>query len=209
MLTSALENLLNRGLPRSPRARQLCAELAGARVAIDVRGLATLLVESDGQQLKLTTGAAESAQARISGGALALASLGGAGGAETLRSGAVEMSGDLALAEKMRELLVLLRPDPEEELARAIGDVPAHQLGRMARAVLSFGQRAGQTAARNFAEYFAHERRDLVSAAEARSLLAGIDQVRDQIERLEARLELAAQAVAQRTGAAGSQDRGS
>ena len=29
MLTATLENLLNRGLPRSPRARQLCAALSG------------------------------------------------------------------------------------------------------------------------------------------------------------------------------------
>jgi len=207
MLSSALENLLNRGLPRSPRARQLCAELAGARIALEVRGLATLVVESDGQQLKLTTGAGENAQARISGGLLALVSLGGPKAAQTLSSGEVEMSGDVALAEKLRELLVLLRPDPEEELALAIGDVPAHQLGRLARAALAFGQRAGQTAARNFAEYFAHESRDLVSAAEARSLLEGIDQVRDQIERLEARLELAAQAVGRRTGS-GPEGRG-
>ena len=37
MLTATLENVLNRGLPRSPRAQQLCAELTGRSVAVEVR----------------------------------------------------------------------------------------------------------------------------------------------------------------------------
>lgn len=202
MFTSSLENLLNRGLPRSPRAQQLCAELAGTRVALEVRGIATLLIEPDGQRLRVSRGGAQAAQACISGGPLALAALAGEPAPQALRRGEVQLSGDLALAEKLRELLLLLRPDLEEELAMLVGDVPAHQLGRLARAALGFGRRAADTAARNFAEYFAHETRDLVSAAEGRSLLQGIDQARDQVERLEARIELAAQAIARRGASA-------
>jgi len=36
------------------------------------------------------------------------------------------------VARKYRELARLLVPDPEEELARVVGDVPAHQIGRFA-----------------------------------------------------------------------------
>ena len=39
MLTQAIENLLNRNLPRSPRARELCETLAGKRVQVEARGL--------------------------------------------------------------------------------------------------------------------------------------------------------------------------
>ena len=37
MLSATLDNLLNRGLPRSPRARQLCAELEGKVNAVVAR----------------------------------------------------------------------------------------------------------------------------------------------------------------------------
>ena len=38
MLTATLENVLNRGLPRSPRARQLCAALTAMRRALKPGG---------------------------------------------------------------------------------------------------------------------------------------------------------------------------
>ena len=36
MLSDIIANLLNRGLPRSPRAQQLCAQLEGRSLAIEV-----------------------------------------------------------------------------------------------------------------------------------------------------------------------------
>src|SRR5579871_4628742 len=54
MLISTIEHLLNRGLPRSPRARALCAELAGRSVALEIRDIATVRVASDGSVLTLT-----------------------------------------------------------------------------------------------------------------------------------------------------------
>ena len=51
-----------------------------------------------------------------------------------LQRGAVAISGDAELAQQFRELLGLLRPDPEEDLAGLLGDVPAHQLARLVRA---------------------------------------------------------------------------
>ena len=57
MLTATLENVLNRGLPRSPRAQQLCAELAGRRLAIDVNPIGRILLESTGVSLKLSIAA--------------------------------------------------------------------------------------------------------------------------------------------------------
>ena len=198
MLNSTLELILNRGLPRSPRARALCSELAGRRLALEIRGIAEFQIESDGAALKLSRGVTAGAEARLSGGTAALLALAGsdaADPAEAFRRGSVELSGDAEVAQKFRELLLALRPDPEEELALAIGDVPAHELMRFARATLSWGRHAADTAVRNVAEYFAHERGDLVSRAEGRQLLAGVDALRDSVDRLEARLELIARRI--------------
>lgn len=198
MLNSTLENLLNRGLPRSPRARELCAELTGRRLAIEVRGIADFTVVSDGNGLRLSRGAPEGADARLRAGPTALLKLSTREPGMTLRDAGIEVEGDEALAERYRELALLLRPDLEEELALAIGDVPAHRIARVTRAAFGWFRSATDTTVRNFAEYFAHERGDLVSRSEGRQLLEGIDAAQSRIEGLEARIALLEQRLAQR-----------
>lgn len=190
MIVEAIENLLNRGMPRSPRARELCAQLAGRRLAIDVRGLARVLVESKGDMLALrrereTHGAAD---AEVRGGPLALLSLAGDDAQAAIQRGDVVIDGDAELAQQYRELALLLRPDIEEDLSRLIGDTTAHQLSRFARLALGWGRRAADTTVRNAAEYLAHERGDLVPRAEADQFLRGVDGLREAVDRLEARI---------------------
>src|SRR5882757_5228546 len=156
MLTATIENVLNRGLPRSPRAQQLCAELAGRSVAVEVREIARLLVESTGTSLRITRGGA-GAEAEIAGGPFGLLALSGASPEAAIQRGDVEIRGDAELAQKFRELMLLLRPDLEEELSNVVGDVPAHQIGRLARMAYGWTQKAATTTAENLAEYFGHE----------------------------------------------------
>jgi ubiquinone biosynthesis protein UbiJ len=187
MLT-AIENALNRGLPRSPRAQELCAGLAGRKLAIEIPDVTRVLVESTGTSLRITRDGA-AADAEIIGGPLGLLALAGDSPQAVLQRRGVDVRGDAAMAEKFRELGMLLRPDLEEDLSQLIGDVPAHQIGRFARMAASWGQRAVSTTVQNFSEYFAHERRDLVSRNEGEQYLRGVDLLREDLDRLEARLE--------------------
>jgi ubiquinone biosynthesis accessory factor UbiJ len=196
MLTATLEKLLNRGLPRSPRARQLCESLSGRSVAIVVPDIVRLRLASNGQTLAVTRDDAP-ADATLTGGVLGLLALSGASAQRVLQRGAVTVSGDSEVAQGFRELAQLLRPDLEEEVSLLIGDVPAHQLGRLARLGASFGARAADTTLRNLAEYLGHERGDLVSRNEGEQFLRGVDALREAVDRLQARLEL----LARRRGA--------
>jgi ubiquinone biosynthesis accessory factor UbiJ len=190
MLTTTIEKILNRGLPRSPRARQLCGELKGARLGVEVRGMTRLIVHSTGEALVVTSDAASATEAEVSGSLLGLLKLAGASPEAVLQSGAVQIRGDADVARKYRELARLLVPDPEEELARVVGDVPAHQIGRFAGKAFSWGQRAAATAVQNVAEYLAHERADLVPRAEADQFAASVERTREDVDRLEARIKL-------------------
>ena len=189
MLTATLENVLNRGLPRSPRAQQLCAELTGRSVAVEVREITRLLLESTGRSLRITRGDA-GADAEIVGGPFGLLALGGASPEAVIQRGDVEIRGDAELAEKFRELVLLLRPDLEEELSLVVSDVPAHQIGRFARMALGWTQKAATTTAQNIAEYLAHERQDLVPRGEGEQFLRGVDALREDVDRLDARITL-------------------
>ena len=101
----------------------------------------------------------------------------------------VEVRGDPEVAACFRELLVLARPDWEEELARFSGDVPARRLGTLARRTLSWLGLAGRRMGENVAEYWQEESRDLVSEAELQDYLSGVDAVREAGDRLEARIK--------------------
>jgi ubiquinone biosynthesis protein UbiJ len=189
MLAGTIENVLNRALPRSVRAQQLCAELTGRRIAIEVSELMRLLVESTGDSLRVSQSAAP-ADAEIIGGPLGLLALGGNSPQAVLQRRGVEIRGDAAVAERFRELGMLLRPDLEEEFSGLVGDVPAHQLARFARLGFSWSRRAAATAVQNVAEYLANERRDLVSRNEGEPFLRAVDALREDVDRLEARLSL-------------------
>ena len=189
MLTATIENVLNRGLPRSPRAQQLCAELTGRSVAVRIREIARLLVESTGSTLRITRGEA-GADAEIIGGPFGLLALSGGSPDSVLQRGDVEIRGDAELAQKFRELALLLRPDLEDALSDLIGDVPAHQVGRFGRTALSWTRHAAATALENLAEYLAHERRELVPRNEGEQFLQGVDALREDVDRLEARIAL-------------------
>jgi ubiquinone biosynthesis protein UbiJ len=197
MLTQAIENLLNRNLPRSPRARELCVALAGKRVRIEARGLGWVLIaESLGNSLRLTKGGADAREpdAGISGSLMNLAALAGPDPEEVIQRGDVSIRGDAEIAQKYRELAMLLKPDVEEELSRLIGDSPAHQALRFARKAASFGRRAAVTSVRNVAEYLAHERGDLVPRAEAEDFYRGVERLREDLDRLDARTHTLEQA---------------
>jgi ubiquinone biosynthesis accessory factor UbiJ len=193
MLTQAIENLLNRNLPRSPRASELCAALAGKRVRIEARGLGWVLVaESMNTSIRLAKEDAgeRPPDAEISGSLMNLAALAGSHPEEVIQRGDVTIRGDAEVAQKFRELAMLLKPDVEEELSRLIGDTPAHQALRFVRLATGFGRRAARTGVRNVAEYLAHERGDLVPRAEAEDFYRGVERLREDLDRLEARARL-------------------
>jgi ubiquinone biosynthesis accessory factor UbiJ len=188
MLTATLGNLLNRGLPRSFRAREICADLNGRSLALSMPDIARLRLASTGVTLAASFDA-EPADATLTGGPLAMLALLGASALPTLQRGQVAISGDAEIAGKFRELLELLRPDFEEELSLLIGDVPAHQLARLMRASGAWGVQAAGTALANLGEYFAHESADLVSRNEGEAFLRGVDALREGVDRAQGRLE--------------------
>jgi ubiquinone biosynthesis protein UbiJ len=192
MLLAGIENLLNRSLPRSPRAQALAVALAGRSLAVEMTGANALVLSSTGDRIRIERGAGVAADARVNAGPFTLLAL-ATGSSQTLAQTGATLSGDTEVAQKFSELLGLLRPDPEEEVAMLIGDAPAYHLGRLAHIAAGFAQRVAHTTVSNVAEYLAHERRDLVPKTEGRQLLDGVDALRDDVDRFEARLEHLAQ----------------
>jgi ubiquinone biosynthesis protein UbiJ len=128
------------------------------------------------------------ADASLSGTPIALMALAGPRAEGALRGGGVRIEGDAEVAQKFRELLEQAQPDFEEELSRVMGDVAARQVANFARGILAWGRKAGGSLAVNVAEYLQEEGRDLPTRTEVEEFLASVDRLRDDADRLEARL---------------------
>jgi len=190
VITKLIENLLNRNLGDSPGARRACAELKGRRLRLTIRDLdITLTIESLGESLKISHGSEGECHAEVEGSPINLLAMTGPAPERLLKSGAVQVRGEVELLQRYRDLGLLLKPDLEEELSRLIGDSPAHQLAALARRALAFGRHGADTTVRNAAEYFAHETHDLVPRAEAEVFLNDVDQLREGVDRAAARLD--------------------
>jgi len=190
VLTQAIENLLNRNLGSSPRARESCVALKGRRLKLVIRDLDLQIgFESLGDSLRISDQAAGEFDVEVEGTPINLLALAAPQPERLLKLGTVQVRGDVELLQRYRDLVLLLRPDLEEELAKFIGDGPAHRLAGLAKAALAFGSRGASTAVKNAAEYFAHETRDLVPRTEAEVFLSEVDRLREDVDRAAARVE--------------------
>jgi ubiquinone biosynthesis protein UbiJ len=94
----------------------------------------------------------------------------------------------VALGQKMQRILAGLDLDWEEPLARAFGDPLGHELARAARAAFAWQRAALNTAGLNTAEYLKEELRLLPARYEVEAFLDGVDSLRADLDRLEARI---------------------
>lgn len=190
MLLERLEEALNRNVAESRKAQALCRQLDGRTVSLAVTGtpLEFFVSARDGRLSLTPNNAGAAADASLSGSPISLLALAGPRGEGALRGGGVRIEGDAEVAQKFRELLSLAKPDFEEELARVIGDVGARRVANIARDVLEWGRKASGSLARNVVEYLQEEGRDLPTRVEADEFLDSVDRLRDDAERLEARL---------------------
>jgi ubiquinone biosynthesis protein UbiJ len=189
MVLDRLEAILNRNVADSRRAQTLARQLDGRVMSLAAEGTpVTIYLRAEGGRLALTPRHDGTTDASISGTPIALLALAGPRGEGALRGGGVRIEGDAEVAERFRDLLAETRPDFEEELSRVIGDVAARQVSNLARGLLEWGRRTSASFAGSVAEYLQEEGRDLPSRTEVDEFLSGVDRLRDDAERLEARL---------------------
>ncbi len=189
-LLRPLAALLNRQIRAKTPARELCAELEGRVFAVRVKdtSLAMHFVVGSGEVF-LVSEYGDDPDVVVTGSLLSLATLAGPDGNSAIRDGAVDLTGDAALAQQFQTLLRYGRPDFEEELSGAVGDVVAHTVGEFARSVGRWGKEARSTLRQNVSEYLQEESLAVPSRYETEALRKNIDSLRDDVARFEARLK--------------------
>ena len=185
-LLQPITRVLNRNIRESTRASELVARLDGKLVAIRVRDTALAgYFEIERGRLNLTTNSDGEPDVVITGSLVALALM---AGEDAIRDGSLDLSGDAATAQAFQQLLTHARPDIEEELSAVIGDTAAHGLGEFARAVGRWASETRSIMGDNVREYLQEESRDVPSRYEVEQFSRQVNQLRDDVDRLAARV---------------------
>ena len=183
-----IEDELNRCIGESTAARELLARLGGTSFAVHVEGLGlTVVLHSDGERARVDRDASD-ATTTLRATPLDLIKLLRGEGVSGVKRTRADLSGDLEVAERYANLLKLARPDLEGELAKWIGDIPAHALGQAARGAHGWLTRAAGALRMNTAEYLQEESRAMPAPLEAQALYGDVEKLRDDVERAAARL---------------------
>ena len=112
----------------------------------------------------------------------------------------VEVAGDSEFAATINQLVRQLRWDVEEDLSRFFGDVAAHRMAETGRSFRRWGERTTEHAGRSLAGYWTEEDPLIASAPEVMDFNREVDVVRDDVARLEKRLDRILTARPPRTG---------
>jgi ubiquinone biosynthesis protein UbiJ len=79
--------------------------------------------------------------------------------------------------------------DWEEHLSRLVGDIAAHRIAGLVNGLRNWGKTAADNLADDVGEYLQEESRDVVSGAEMGVFYQRVDKLRDDTERLKARID--------------------
>ena len=102
--------------------------------------------------------------------------------------GRLRMSGDAELARRLQRLAERFDPDWQQPFATVFGDVLGVQIANAVAAALRQARHAGRNLAQTAAEYLTEESRDVVGREELNAFHDDVDGLRDDVERLVARI---------------------
>lgn len=191
MAGRALQGALNRALALDPETRESLALLDGRRVALHLSSPSLALqIRVAGERLEVgPVDAADATDLSIR------STLGGLlGQLPFLRNddappvGRLRMEGDADLARRLQRLAERFDPDWQQPFARVFGDVLGVQIANALAAGLTQARVVAGELAGSAAEYVTEESRDVVPRAELDAFFDDVDAMRDDVERLVARV---------------------
>ena len=108
--------------------------------------------------------------------------------ANLLLKGEIEISGDTRLGHQFKDVFSQMDIDWSEPLANLVGDSFAYQLQQSASKLGRCGKDSVKSVSTSFSEYLQEESRDVVTDTELNIFNEAVDQLRDDVDRLQARI---------------------
>ena len=182
--------MVNRYLALDTSAMAQIELLQDSVIAFDIMGLGiSLYLKPEPGRLRILSDYPVEPDCRIKGTPISLARMGDLDERSgQLLAGEVEIVGNTELAQRLGQILSAMDIDWEEHLSYYTGDIIAHQTGNLLRQAANWKTHVANTAAKNLKEYLQEEIRLLPVQSELNLFLSEVDDLRDHIDRLQARL---------------------
>jgi ubiquinone biosynthesis protein UbiJ len=187
-LALALERAFQLALRLDPEAREGLEALAGRQIEVVVEGTGLRFCLAPlARRMRVLPACIGEPDVRMRAGPFTWARLPTVDKAEDL-SPALIIEGDLDTGRRLYAWLRELDLDWEEWLARAVGDIPAHQAGNLARGAAGWLREAGASLEASLGEYLREESGLLPPRDEVERFVDEVDGLREAVDRLEARI---------------------
>ena len=184
-LSAPLLAAINHLLGQAPWAREKLAPFAGHAAQIKLPPFeAAFLIGADG----CLSAPLPEAELEVSISLPAATPLLALQGKEAVMR-AARIEGSAEFAEALGFVVRNLRWDAEEDLSRIVGDIAAHRIVKDTTQFAAWQQQAAQNFAANLAEYFTEEQPLIARQADISTFSGDIDRLRDDVARLEKRLQ--------------------
>ena len=190
LLNQAAVAVLNRMLGREVWAQEKLAPFAGRVVRFEALPFSLQWAVTEGG----TVAASDDGAPAVTIG-LALSSLPFALLDPQAPTKDVRLQGDAEFAQALSFVLQNLRPEPEEELSRFVGDAAAMRIVGLVRVSASHWRELAERMLDNTANYIVTENPMVVGRDEVTAFVADVTRLRDDVARLEKRIDLAARAA--------------
>lgn len=188
-LAGLIEIGLNRYIGLNPDAGTALAASEGKVLGIEFRGLGLeLFCEASSHGIAVHPQFDGEPDTWLRGTPWGLARMSGGDSAGGLFSGEVVIEGDVEFGQAFHAVLDASQIDWEEQLSRVIGDVGAYRAGETARSASQWAQRSSASLREDITDYLQEETRLLPHPLEIERFSAEVDALRDDAERLEARV---------------------
>lgn len=190
-ISQKIETALNQFLQLDPFSKKNIQKLSGKVIAVELQGSALIFqLHFLDESIHIKWHDLATADTVIKGTPLSLLNL--ALTSDNRKNFFIEdisIEGNLDLAQDFMDLIDEIEIDWEEYLSRWIGDIPAHQTGRIVRATKRFKQRVSKVLLNNTTEYL-HEESDIFPAnEEIKDFFEDVDLVRMDVDRLAIRVQ--------------------
>ena len=191
ILAAMLETAINRILALDNLSIERLRRLDGRMLQLDLEGVGiTLYFAFTGRHVEVGTRSQYDPDTTVSGSPFALFSM--AAPEEAAHWGSPEsrvtISGDANLARALERLFSRLDPDWEGRLSRLLGDVWGHQVAAGLRAGAGQVKASAGSAGDMLSEYLQGNRSPVARSEEFAAFSEAVDEVREEAERLEARI---------------------
>ena len=186
-LAIALQTAFNRYIKLDPESATRLAPLLGKVVCVHIDGVNVeiwFLFHETRVEVVEEFGAP--ADVVIAGGPFSL--LAQSAGKRSVFDGDVKITGDIETAQRFSRLLNEIDVDWEEHLSHLTGDALAHQIGRFSRGVRQWVTHRSDSVRSDTADYLRDETDNLPHDWELEEFVEQVDDLRDRVESLEARL---------------------